>query len=400
MAKEYVEFKEVVELFAYSVASELKSEREIPKVNIIFPESAFKIFEYVKNHPFTKEGYIVPDIRDSDIENLRPENQSDPSCPTIYVRNPVQFFELLTELINVWLDHKEDYFQSNSGRAVLIHEFKRLLLRMNVSDFVSIEEFLKQQIDFFKSKDFNEYIIRDNVLNKSPRVGTFENNKILAIKKDAASWCETSNKISFALFNEQEMEDGVHTLPSVYYGIREENGEKVCYIYAIQNERERAENKKIARSLYKLNKGIENSNVHPSQVLSLKTFIDMLTSIGVKNIKVPCRQILSYRYHEILSREAKKSMKKWTPEYLEELRESSSRRSKRELEEYEWDKVWASHVIDREDEIEMAKTEGLFNVFYRIAEQFESIDILNDPFIEDEYLNIRIKDVKKLSKSI
>ncbi len=399
MAKEYIDYKETIELFVYSLPSELKNESKTPRINIIFPESAFKLFEYVRDNPFTKEEYIVPDITDKDIEKLKYYNQQDENAPTIYVKNPVRFFELLTELINTILDLKEKYYRGTSGRYVLIHEFKNLLLRMNASDFTDIEGFFERQIDFLKNNIWDDYIIGGEFISSCHHNGTFENFQILSCKEYNASYCETSEKISFALYDEEHKNENIQTLPSILYGIREESGKNVCYIYAIQNPKDAVNNKKITRKLYKINKGIENPNVHPSQVLALKTFIEMLTKLGITEIKVPCIQVLDYRYHQILSDNAKETMKKWTPEVLEELRSNQTLYNKRKLSEYNWDKIWASHVIDREDEIEKAKTEGLFNIFERVADQFDLIEILNDPFIEDEYLNIRIKSVKKLSKS-
>ena len=69
MAKEYIDYKETIELFVYSLPRELKSEQKTPRINIIFPESAFKLFEYVKNNPFTKEGYIVPDRKSTRLNS-------------------------------------------------------------------------------------------------------------------------------------------------------------------------------------------------------------------------------------------------------------------------------------------------------------------------------------------
>lgn len=301
MAKEYIDYKETIELFVYSLPSELKNESKTPRINIIFPESAFKLFEYVRDNPFTKEEYIVPDITDKDIEKLKYYNQQDENAPTIYVKNPVRFFELLTELINTILDLKEKYYRGTSGRYVLIHEFKNLLLRMNASDFTDIEGFFERQIDFLKNNIWDDYIIGGEFISSCHHNGTFENFQILSCKEYNASYCETSEKISFALYDEEHKNENIQTLPSILYGIREESGKNVCYIYAIQNPRDSVNNKKIARKLYKLNKGIENPNVHPSQVLALKTFIEMLTKVGITDIKVPCLQVLNYRYHEILA---------------------------------------------------------------------------------------------------
>lgn len=399
MEKEYVEFKEVVELFVNAVVGKINSGEEIPKVNIVFPDEAFKLFQYVKENPFLKKGAWTPDIEDEDILKLRPENQQDQNCQTIYVREPVRFFELLTEFINSYVDYKSKYHIPMSGRAVLLHHFKCILLRMGVQDFLKPEEFLQKQIDFLKADVWDDYIVRDWFLKSARSVGEYGDIKILASKNEVPPYCETSEKMGFVLYDENGKKDDIHSLPCVYYGIREENGEMVGYIYAIQNPRDKVENKKIARKLYKLNKDVVNSNVHPGQVLVLKTFIEMLENLGITKIKVPLMQILSYGYHELLAKEALETLKKWTPEVLETLQKNPTWRNRRRLEEYEWDKLWATHVIDKKDFIEKAKTEGLYNIFYRVAEQFGSIEILNDPFIEDEYLNIRIKREKFLSKS-
>ena len=72
-----------------------------------------------------------------------------------------------------------------------------------------------------------------------------------------------------------------------------------------------------------------------------------------------------------------------TPEYINNL---NSYDRERKLEEYEWQKIWYSHVVDKQDFISEAKTEGLFRIFRRVSEQFGSIRILTTPFVEDENL--------------
>lgn len=388
MAKEYVEFKEVVELFTYTTAYDMKNESDIPKVNIIFPESAFKLFRYIQNHPFTKDGYLVPDISDKDIENLKPEKQNIEGIPTIIVKNTILFFELLTDLTNAWLDQKEKYYGYGNGRALFIKSIKRLWLRMSPSDFTNVEEFLKRQLNFLNLATFDEYIKTSIV------VGEYEGFKIEACKECNDSWCETNDKMKFRLYDDT---NNYHELPSIYFATSTCDAKTICYIYAIQNGYDKKVNKKISRSLYKLNSGVESPSVHPSQVLALKTFIEMLLSIGITEIKVPLLQVLSYPYHELLSRQAITSFpKNWSEEKVRELYSNPDRNEYR-IREYEWDKTWYSHVVDRMDAIETAKTEQLYNIFYRVAEQFDLIEILNDPFVEDEYLNIRIKSIKKLN---
>ena len=246
--------------------------------------------------------------------------------------------------------------------------------------------------DDFDQKQRNEYI------KKNIEIGEFQGYKLLASKEENATWCETNDKMTFYLKGENE---DFHTLPSIYFATTEENGKTICYIYAIQNERFRKSDKPIQRKLYKLNAGIENPNVNPGSVLVLKTFIEMLREKGIIDIRVPKKQILSYRYHEILSEKTKKDFEKnYSEEQLEYINNLNSYDRERQLEEYEWQCIWYSHVVDKQDFISFSKTEGLFNIFKRVEEQFGNIELLNTPFIEDENLNIRICIEQKKQKKI
>ena len=381
---ERLDFKEAVTLFLDRTMSDLKSESEVPALNIIFPKEAFKLFEYIKQHPYEKEDSYVPPLYECDIEKAKVVNNSNPNLPTIQIHNPVLFFELLTGITNAWVDFKNKYWGSMSSRALFIQNIKRLFLRMSSSDFLNVEEFLKRELSFLEDSTFDEYIKVNKI------IGEYEGYKLYSSKEEAPSWCETSTKMTFYL---KRGNNEFHTLPSIYYGITSEDGRRVCYIYAIQNERNRAESKRIARSLYRINKGIENPVVNPGSVLVLETFINMLKERGITNIKVPCLQVLSYRYHELLSEKTKKEFEEnYSLERLEYINNLNFFEKSKYLEEYEWQKVWYSHVVGKQDFISEAKTEGLFKIFERVQEQFESISILNEPFIEDENLNIKINN--------
>ena len=55
-------------------------------------------------------------------------------------------------------------------------------------------------------------------------------------------------------------------------------------------------------------------------------------------------------------------------------------------------------MVDKQDFISETKTEGLYKIFARVATQYNSIELLNTPFIEDENLNIRITTIKNNQK--
>ena len=387
MAKEILDFKEAVTLFLSRTMIDLKDESEVPAINVVFPESAFKLFTYIQQHPFEKEGYYVPPLYDSDIEKAKLENNSNPTLPTVVINNPVKFFELLTELTNSWINQKNKYWGSQAPRALFIQSIKRIFLRMAPNDLLNVESFLEKEVSFLKDTTFSEYI------KNNAEIGTYEGYKLYTSLEEAQSWCETSSKMTFFLKKDDKE---YHTLPSIYFGITVEDGEQVCYIYAIQNESQRVKSKKAHRLLYKLNKGIENPDVNPASVLVLQTFISLLKQKGITNIKVPRLQVLSYRYHELLSEKTRKEFtEKYTPEYLEYISNLSTYEKARKLEDYESEKAWYSHVVDKQDFIHKAKTEGLFKIFYRIQEQFGSLDQIDTSYNQDDTINFRITDYIK-----
>ena len=226
MAKEILDFQEAVTLFLSRTMIDLKDESEVPAINVVFPESAFKLFTYIQQHPFEKEGYYVPPLYDRDIEKAKLENNSNPTLPTVVINNPVRFFELLTELTNSWIEHKCKFWGSQAPRALFIQSIKRIFLRMSPNDLLNIESFLEKEVSFLKDTTFSEYI------KNNAEIGTYEGYKLYTSLEEAQSWCETSSKMTFFLKKDDKE---YHTLPSIYFGITVEDGEQVCYIYALQN---------------------------------------------------------------------------------------------------------------------------------------------------------------------
>lgn len=384
--KELLDFKEAVTLFLDRTLSDLKNESEIPAINVLFPDSAFKLFEYIKEHPFTKENYYIPPIYPEDIIRAKRENQNNPKAPTIIINNPTRFFELLTEITNYWIAQKDKYWGGASPRATFIRDIKRLFLRMSPSDLTNIENFLELQLSFLKSNTLDEYI------KKNIEIGEYEGYKLFCSKEENATWCETNDKMTFFLKSKDET---FYTLPSIYFATTDINNQTICYIYAIQNERDRHTDKKIQRKLYKLNEGIENPDVNLGSILSLKTFIDILKEQGITEIRVPKSQLLSYRYHELLSERTKKEFNEtYSEEKLKEIYELPKWRMIRKLEEYEWQKEWYRRVVDKQDFIEKAKTEGLRKIFTRVSNQFNNITIEDD----EEILTIKIIEPHILKK--
>ena len=205
------------------------------------------------------------------------------------------------------------------------------------------------------------------------------------------------------------MYDGIerHDLANVLYDIREENNERVCYIYAVQMPKLPQKSKKMERIIYKIN-SLSNdgkSNVHPNFSLSLLLFIELIKSHGIEHIKVPLYQVLSYDYHVLLSNKEKEDFDhKWTNkrfEEMERLKNSKYPLDKRQyeslLEEYKYEKEWYDHVVDKEDFISKAKTEGLANLFI-FLESINALSINSIPLDDTTYLGVSLSDEDKLKR--
>ena len=134
-----------------------------------------------------------------------------------------------------------------------------------------------------------------------------------------------------------------------------------------------------------MNKNIDNPSVHPSKVYALMLFIDQLKNKGISKIIVPSMQVLSYRYHELLSEKAKNDLNK-VKKQIEENPNNTYFYKK-----FQSFKEWYDRVYNKQDKISYLKTEELINLLYRIIEQNQSIEITNDINIQGDNLNVRIK---------
>ncbi len=328
-----VNINEVMNLFD-EVLPIIKSEIEVPSFNIVFNNI------------------------DKTYNNLS-KNEIDETKQTIYVADTTMFFDYLTKIINSLIELREEYFEEVNPYSLTKSLLKRIWLRMNNNDFNDIISFLQQQLMFIEDRTFIEY-------KSLKMINSFYNREVYAYNKINRTWDETDNSMSFYIKGEPN-----HELSDVFYGIRHENDEKVCYIYAVQNK-SRKINKKIQRKLYHLNKGIDNPNVHPNQVYTLILFINECIKNGVTKIKIPKVQVLNHRYHEILSKKCEKDFKnKWN--YVRILETFENPIKKRQ---YENDKKLYSHFVDMENKIDQLKRNKLFLLVDRMKYYFDNIEFI------------------------
>ena len=393
--KDSVTFEEVIELFVNTTVYSIQREEEIPKFNIVFGKDAFLLFEELLKNPFKKEGFYTPNIRIEDIENLRISNQSDYSCPTIFIKNHENFFKLLTDIINEQVDLNSIYHEDSSARRIALLLMRRIWLRMGENDFENVEHFLQKQLDFLKNREFDDSPYQEKYLKN------YMGHDITYGIEKCETWCETSRRMHFRIYDSNKY----HDLPNIYYDIREEDNQKVCYIYAVQMPQQRTRIKSIERKLYKLNEGILSSKVHPNFVMAMNLFCEMLESKNITHIKVPLSQVLDYRYHVLLSKKVKQDFeRKWNNEelaYMEELKMMNNEYSLQEYSKliwkYEIDKIWYDRVVDKADFIQKAKTEGLVNLCLHM-ESMNKIKICQSNEKEILDIDIRLEKDNKFCK--
>ena len=368
--KNKVEFKETVELFVLGTIKELIAENETPRINFVFKNEAYELFYEVMKHPHKIKNFWTPNIKKEDIEKLKNMNNGD--YLTIYVKDHIKFFQYLTDITNTLNQLYLKYKTERSARGLLIQIMRRIWLRMGVNDVNNVESFLHRELEFIKNNLFDDYI-------NETEIERFNGHNVTSKNNLNRTWDESNKSISFKIYTE----DGYHSLPKILYDVIADT----CYIYAIQNDFEPQKLPDIEKLIYKLYKG----KGQPNKVYALKLFVKMLKEKGINNIKVPTLQVLSYRYHELLSKqEQERFLLKWNDVDLEKLQYSDTYSFK----EYTTEKIWYDHVVDKEDLISKNKTENLINLVYRIISEDDELILTNDIDVDDT-LNIKVKNKKR-----
>lgn len=366
-----ITIEDSIEFFIDYAIPAIMNEDEVPKCNFVFNQEALDWLYDMKN-------IASLSINTKNLEMLK--KQDDPNCPTMYIKNHMLFFSYLTEIATTQLRLYEKHGEQRTPFRHLRYLIRRIWLRMGINDFNNVENFLNRQLAFVQDETFDDYRFETDIAD-------FYNHRVTAISTANCSWDESTRSMKFKIYDGNKY----HSLPHIFYDIVD----KTCYIYAVQNDPDRHKLPKVERLLYKLNKGIENPNIHPSMVYSMKLFIDLLKEKGIDTIKVPTLQVLSYRYHEILSTETKENFKKeWPEERVERIKEGLGYAAEIYSYRYERAKIWYDHVVDKEDVISRLKTENLINLVYRVIDTDDSLALTSDIDIDDS-LTIKVNNKVK-----
>ena len=354
--------KDLVEVFFGTSIYDIKEEKETPNINFIFNDN-YNLLNELVNDPEFHLHRLYPD----DLEYYK--SHLDDDCITVEVHDINLFFELLNELLTETILLFADYDDEVIVRETAIYLLRRIWLRMGPTDIENIESFLQKQIEFTRNRKLDSH--------NQELVNTYEGLDVYMKTRAGEMWDETTRNMTFTIKDNKKS----YELPHILYDIDDSD---TCYIYGVQSS-QGEKDKHIERKLYKLNKGIENPNVHPSKVCSLLLFIEELRKNNISKIVVPGIQVLSYRYHELLSQASKINLE----EAIEVAKRNPKDRFFKERVEYLRD--WYNRVYEKQDIISYLKTEELYNLLYRITEHNPDFIILNDVMIEGDSIQIKLK---------
>lgn len=367
MGRDSIDLYEAVELFVIDTVQTIKSGCEIPNINFVFDKESQKLINKVYRNPVTIDGFWTPSITESDLERLKIENNQDEKAPTIMIHDGFMFFCLLVLITNKNAELCQIYGKTFEIRNLFMKATKNIFLRMTKEDFDNVEEFLLRQYDFSKDHTFD--YLKDGSL-----VANHFGYEILAKTSLNSPWDETDRRMSFSAYQKEKL---VHELSHVNYGIRMEDGEPVCYVYAVQNSINRKRDKRFERILYKLKSSYGDIPVHPNQVFTLMLFYGELKKKGIKKIVVPTHLELDYDYHIILGRKIKENFES---RYTEEALSSKDTWSELKKEEYDYYRTVYGNVVGKSDLICRIKREKLIHLF-------EALQKCTDGLVEQKLEN-------------
>lgn len=360
---EKLDFREIVATFLHTTIHEIKSESETPNVNFLFETDENALFDDIVKHPFDLENRQTGATQE-DIKYLL--ERSNDECPTIHVKDSFTFFKYLTDITKAFM---KLYGRTTSPRNYAIQIMRRIWLRMGITDFENVELFLKRQLEFLNNRRLDT--------EEEQKIDTFHDYDVFMETFVNRTWDESTRRMIFTIKNDTE----TYELPHILYDIDDSDN---CYIYGIQSSQSE-KSKHIERKLYKLNKGIDNPNVHPSKVFALILFIKQLEKHGISKITVPGMQVLSYRYHELISQKVEKELKKAKEQIEQYPNNIDYQKQFQEINE------WYNRTHNKEELISYLKTEELINLMYRLTKHNPNIEITNEINIQGDSLNLKIR---------
>lgn len=183
-------------------------------------------------------------------------------------------------------------------------------------------------------------------------------------------------------------------LPSIHYGLADENGETVCYIYGIQtleNYNPQITCSWDEEAQKNLKATCKKIRYLPHFVLALKLFLELLAKSGITSIRVPFIQVFNYDYHVQISESSKQLYEIYGSDpnkYYAMMIGSAPY----DILKSTYEKINANYnsFYNKQDLISANKTERLIHIFRHLESHQGGISILNEPFIQGDMLVVQL----------
>ena len=248
-----------------------------------------------------------------DNGKIKEEYFNDRNMSTLVIKNEEEFIKALKEYVYYCftLNRRTMKLYRDEYDYKIKMYMAYLFINFSTEDFLNPVEAIRRHIDFMLDNTFD--YLDDGVT--IPLGETFGDSNLHIQRFDQSVMMETPWKVEVGLTKTVYLEQVGCPLAEVSYGIRKENGEKVCYVYSMMkpkdkresSDREKLFRKRLNRELYKLNDGVldqeteeyrryengkekeyqENvTDVTQSFVLALSVFVTLLQKEGISKIKV------------------------------------------------------------------------------------------------------------------
>ena len=262
----------------------------------------------------------------------------------------------------------------------------------------------------YESKWYGKFIKNDYKLPTSPNLfKTINNLEICYFNQGNQEWFETNRHIRPLIrrvvgeyynsyFEEITKIYKYYYLPTIHCGFIKEDDIPTCYVYGIQQLGKHDQDPVIKNITQEERKRLRNKYVSPDFIIALKILVDILREKGITTIKVPLLQVYNYEYHQNVGNLYYEKLKSYSPERIHDLEWMNA--SFEAVEEYDNIKRQVARFHEKEDIISANKTERLIYAFYLLAEKYDDIEIITEPFIESDHLICKIKYAKENKQHI
>ena len=316
--------------------------------------------------------------------------------PTLIIKNKSIFNKKLSDYVVTVLNKRKKFptFASNKEYNKTKFIISYLFANATAMDFVNPLAFIDRNINYLLDDTFDT--IEDGM--QSDPLDFFQNSSIFIESVEQSLFMETPQKFNISLVKKIENSFLNYDLPSISCAISaDDNGRKTCYVYSLQNVKEKKiakseeqlkYEKKISRELYKINAGVfesesdeykayknnesdyypENiSDVTPSAVISATLLIGLLTKLNVHDIKIV--DFLPVRWH---------AKDQSITKFIEANKDLTIS-----------DKI---ELRDKQQQIQENITEKFLRTFRRVAYHFNGLEIQSFPKEGDDYMSIHLND--------